>query len=67
MEFTQIRGSLATILSIVTYMPQVVQLYKTKLARDISMSMLFLLSFGVGIWLVFGIRLGDVPLILPIH
>lgn len=64
MDFTQLLGLVATILSVATYMPQVIKLYKTKSARDISMPMLLLLSFGVTIWLAFGIRLGDIPLMI---
>lgn len=44
--------------------PQVLQTYRTKHARDLSMWQLVLLNLGMALWLVYGISLHDLPLIL---
>jgi MtN3 and saliva related transmembrane protein len=43
--------------------PQVLQTYRTKHARDLSMWQLALLNLGMLLWLIYGISLGDLPLI----
>ncbi|RII25187.1 MAG: hypothetical protein CXR31_14980 [Geobacter sp.] len=43
--------------------PQVVRTYRTRHARDISIWQPILLTAGMALWLVYGIMLGDVPLI----
>lgn len=56
-------GFLAGILTSGAAIPQVFRTYRTKQARDISMWQLVLLNLGMLLWLVYGISLGDVPLI----
>ena len=53
-------GTLTSIASI----PQVVKILRTRHARDISVWQPLLLSFGVALWLVYGIMLGNYPLII---
>lgn len=60
----QFLGSTGAVLSVVTYLPQVVQLWRTRSAADISMPMLLLLTTGVAVWLGFGLVIKDVPLIV---
>lgn len=64
MNITQLLGFIGTVLSVITYMPQVIKLWRTKSAKDISMPMLLLLTFGVAVWLAFGIRINDIPLMI---
>lgn len=64
MDITQLLGFIGAALSVVTYLPQVIKLWQSKSAKDISMPMLLLLSFGVAVWLAFGIRIGDIPLMI---
>lgn len=64
MDITQLLGFTGAALSIITYLPQVIKLWRTKSAKDISMPMLLLLTLGVAIWLAFGIRIKDIPLII---
>jgi MtN3 and saliva related transmembrane protein len=44
--------------------PQVVKTWRSRHARDISIWQLILLTVGMSLWLVYGIALGDLPLIL---
>lgn len=56
-------GFFAGVLTSGSAIPQVLQTYRTKHARDLSMSQLILLSFGMLLWLIYGIHLNDLPLI----
>jgi len=44
--------------------PQVVRTYRTKHARDLSIWQPLLLNIGMLLWLIYGIKLNDMPLIL---
>jgi len=57
-------GLLAGTLTSIASVPQVVKTLRTRHARDISVWQPLLLSFGVALWLAYGIMLGDQPLIL---
>ena len=57
-------GLLAGLLTSGAAIPQVIQTYRTKHARDLSMWQLILLNFGMLLWLIYGISLNDLPLIL---
>ena len=56
-------GLLAGLLTSGAAIPQVIQTYRTKHARDLSMWQLVLLNLGMLLWLVYGISLNDLPLI----
>lgn len=57
-------GFLAGILTSVAAMPQVVKTIKTGSTRDLSLWQPALLSVGVALWLVYGLQIGDVPLVV---
>ena len=57
-------GFFAGLLTSGAAIPQVLQTYRTKHARDLSMSQLVLLTSGMSLWLTYGIFLNDLPLIL---
>jgi MtN3 and saliva related transmembrane protein len=56
-------GLLAGALTTFAAIPQVVRTYRTRHARDISIWQPVLLNVGMSLWLVYGIMLGDIPLI----
>ena len=64
MKLTPYIGLLAGLLTSGAAIPQVIQTYRTKHARDLSMWQLILLNLGMMLWLAYGISLGDLPLIL---
>lgn len=64
MNWVSYAGFLAGILTSGAAIPQVLQTYRTKQARDISMWQLVLLTLGMMLWLVYGISLQDYPLII---
>jgi MtN3 and saliva related transmembrane protein len=63
MNLVHYAGFFAGILTSGAAIPQVLQTYRTKHARDISMWQLVLLNFGMLLWLIYGISLNDLPLI----
>ena len=63
MEFTEILGLTAGTITSITFLPQVIQVYKTKSAKDISLSMVLLLTLGVAMWLAYGILILNAAII----
>ncbi|MBI3675577.1 MAG: SemiSWEET transporter [Proteobacteria bacterium] len=45
------------------FLPQVVQTWKTRSTKDISLGMFSIFSAGIFLWLVYGLLIGDVPII----
>lgn len=57
-------GLVAGTLTSLAAIPQVVKTLKSRHVRDISIWQPFLLSIGVALWMVYGILIGDLPLIV---
>jgi MtN3 and saliva related transmembrane protein len=56
-------GSVAAVCTTLSFLPQLLRVWRRKSAQDISLSMFLLFSFGVACWLVYGIGLGSAPII----
>jgi MtN3 and saliva related transmembrane protein len=52
-------GSLTTI----SFVPQVLKIWRTKSGRDVSYGMFLLFSLGVLLWLIYGLALDAMPVI----
>lgn len=63
MDNIKILGFIAGTITSITFIPQVLQIWKTKSAKDISILMLSLLIIGVSLWLAYGIVVKDVAII----
>jgi MtN3 and saliva related transmembrane protein len=57
-------GLLAGFLTTVGFVPQIIKGWRTKRMADVSLFMPILLSFGMGLWLVYGLILRDLPIVL---
>lgn len=57
-------GIAGGIVSSVTFLPQVIKIWKTKSAKDLSMVTLFFLILNVSLWLTYGALIGDLPLMI---
>ncbi len=57
-------GSIAAILTTVSFLPQLVKVLRTRETRDISLSMYLMFTTGVFLWTVYGIMLDRLPMIL---
>jgi MtN3 and saliva related transmembrane protein len=64
MESASTLGFIAGILTTVAFVPQVVKIWKTKHARDISLGMFAIFSSGVLLWLFYGIEIDAMPVIV---
>ena len=56
-------GSLAAILTMFSFVPQIIRGLKTKSVKDLSPITLFQLSLGVSLWITYGIHRKD-PIII---
>ncbi len=59
----EILGLAAGTISSITFLPQVIKIWQTKSAKDLSMPMLLLLVLGVSLWLAYGIIIKNTPVI----
>jgi MtN3 and saliva related transmembrane protein len=53
----------AALCTTVSFLPQLIRVWQRKSARDISLIMFLLFSFGVACWLVYGIGIGSRPIV----
>ncbi|MGD0736626.1 MAG: SemiSWEET transporter [Terracidiphilus sp.] len=56
-------GSIAAFCTTISFVPQLIRVWRRKSASDISLSMFLLFSFGVFCWLIYGIGMGAAPII----
>ena len=63
MNWTQIIGLAAGVLTASSLIPQVVKTWKEKKAEDVSLLMLVILLTGIVLWIVYGIKREDLPII----
>ena len=64
MSLITLLGLLAGALTTISFIPQVIQVIKTKSTADISAWMFIILTTGVFLWLVYGILIEDLPLLI---
>jgi len=64
MEAEQLFGWLASILTTLIFVPQLVKAFKTKMTNDLSMMMLVLAVMGNACWLVHALLSSNLPLIV---
>ncbi len=57
-------GFLAGTLTTASFLPQVLQTIKTRKTKDISLGMYSAFTFGVFLWLIYGIALNSPPVYL---
>lgn len=63
MNWTQVIGIAAGICTSTSLIPQVVKTIKEKKAEDISLVVFLVLGTGVILWIVYGIKRNDFPII----
>jgi MtN3 and saliva related transmembrane protein len=55
-------GSVAAFCTTLSFLPQLIHVWRRKSAQDISLGMFLLFSFGVACWLIYGIGIGSAPI-----
>jgi MtN3 and saliva related transmembrane protein len=63
MTSVQILGLAAGTITSITFVPQVIRIWQTKSAKDLSLLMLLLLITGVIMWLSYGLIIKDAAII----
>lgn len=64
LESANTLGLLAGTLTTVAFVPQVIKIWKTKHATDVSLGMFAIFSCGVLLWLFYGIEVHATPVII---
>jgi MtN3 and saliva related transmembrane protein len=64
MEFVEILGLTAGLLTSISSLPQLIKIIKEKKADDVSKLMFWVLVAGVALWAVYGFKKNDLPLII---
>ncbi|MES2647686.1 MAG: SemiSWEET family transporter [Bacteroidota bacterium] len=64
MDWIELTGHIGSILSSITFIPQVYKVYKTKSAKDLSLTMMLIVLSSTIIWLVYGIGKELLPVII---
>ena len=59
-----ILGLVAGNCSTLAYLPQVIKTWRSRSTNDISLGMFLMLVSGMFLWFVYGLVLGDLPLII---
>lgn len=57
-------GHAAGALTTISFLPQVIKAWRTRATADLSLAMLLIFLTGIGLWLVYGLAIGALPLIL---
>lgn len=64
MSYVAAIGFLAGTVTVVSFVPQVVQAWRTRRTRDLSFGTFALLGSGAGLWLTYGALIRDWPVFL---
>jgi len=57
-------GMVAGAMTTIAFLPQLFKVWRSKSAKDISMTWLVIFSSGVLLWLIYGLLLGQLPIVL---
>lgn len=57
-------GSVAATLTTTAFIPQVIQVWRTRHTQDISLGMYIIFTCGVALWAIYGCLIGAWPVII---
>jgi MtN3 and saliva related transmembrane protein len=63
-SITSTIGFVAAIFTTVSFVPQVLKVWQTRSAKDISLGMYSLFTLGIAAWLLYGVLIDSWPVIL---
>jgi MtN3 and saliva related transmembrane protein len=64
MEIVNFVGYIAATLTTAAFLPQVLQVWKSKSTKDLALPTLLSFILGVGMWLVYGLLVKSTPVII---
>jgi MtN3 and saliva related transmembrane protein len=56
-------GTLAALLTMFGFVPQIIKMFRTKSVKDISLLTFIQFSLGVSLWTLYGFHLGDIIIV----
>ena len=62
-NFTEVLGIIAGILTTSSFVPQVIQIIKTRDVSGISLIMYIAMTVGISLWVVYGFIIGQIAVI----
>lgn len=63
MDYITVIGLTAGALTTISFFPQVLQIYRTKKTKDLSLPMFIILTIGIFLWLIYGILSKALPVV----
>jgi MtN3 and saliva related transmembrane protein len=63
MDTLTLLGLIAGGLTTASFLPQVIQTWTTRSVRDLSYWMIVMFWIGIGLWLLYGLGIGSLPII----
>ncbi len=63
-NLTELTGFVAAILTTFSFVPQVLHVWRTRSVADISLGMYSTYTFGIAVWLIYGILIMSWPIVL---
>lgn len=64
MNYLDIIGLFAGTCVTISVIPQILKVWRTKKVKAISLKTFSILTFGIGVWIVYGILKNDLPIII---
>jgi len=64
MNYLDIIGLFAGTCVTISVIPQILKVWRTKKVKAISLKTFSILTFGIGVWIVYGILKSDLPIII---
>ncbi len=64
MNVVEVFGSIGAACTTLSFVPQVLQIWKTRSAKDVSLPMYLMFIVGIICWLVYGLMLNAWPIII---
>ena len=64
MDFYEILGMIAAVLTTASFLPQVYKTWKTKDTQGLSLTMYICFFTGIVLWFIYGIHIDSLPMIL---
>ncbi len=59
MNLTALIGALAGTVTVISFVPQVIRVWRTRRTQDLSLGAFLLLGTGAALWLTYGLMMGD--------
>ena len=64
MSAENLLGVAAGVLTTIAFVPQVLRVWRTRTARDLSLATFSIFTVGVALWLVYGVMIASLPIVL---